>query len=87
MERTDSHNFADGVFGSIPADLDYFWIQIKGPATLLTASLPSGSDGNVMTTHGAAADGALIINNADGEHACAIIDDASLFEIVCDFPF
>lgn len=87
MDRTDSSSIGAGVFQGVVTDGDHCWLQIKGQATLLTASLPSGSDGNAMTTNGAAADGALIIANADGEEVCAIIDDASLFEIICDFKF
>ncbi len=87
MDRTDSSNIGAGIFQVAVTDGDHCWLQIKGQATLNTTSLPSGSDGNAMTTNGSAADGALIIPNAHGEEICAVIDDASLFQIICDFRF
>lgn len=87
MDVTDSHNIGAGVFLSVPADGDFCWVQIRGRATLLAAALPAGADGNALTANGAAADGALAVVNADSEVVCAYADDASLFEIVCAFPF
>jgi hypothetical protein len=70
---------------------DYFWVQIKGPATLAVALGGSAGDGDPLTAVGAA-DKALT-KAAESDTAavykpvCAIAVDASAKEILCDFPF
>jgi hypothetical protein len=82
---SDSVGIGAGVLFSAPTDGDYCWIQIKGPATLSLA-LTAGADGNALTAIGAG-DGTLDVSALVTDHICAIADDASAFEIVCDFPF
>lgn len=76
MDVTDSGGVGAGVFQSIPADGEYCWLQITGPATLTTA-LTSGADGNALTAISAGADGTLAVSGAVTDHVCAIAVDAS----------
>lgn len=82
---SDSVNVGAGVLKSAPTDGQYCWIQIKGPATLALA-LTAGADGNALTVVGTT-DGTLDVSAAVTDHVCAIADDISEKEIVCDFPF
>ena len=82
---SDSVNIGAGVLKSAPTDGQYCWIQIKGPATLSIA-LTAGADGNALTVVGTT-DGTLDVSAAYTDHVCAIADDISAKEIVCDFPF
>ncbi len=87
MDLTDAYMGA-GVFVSVPADGQYCWIQIKGPATLAIA-LTAGADGNPLTHIGAGADGTLDVvadGEADTSAICAFATDASAKKIICDFP-
>jgi hypothetical protein len=69
----------------------YFWVQIKGPATVNQAIGGSASDGDPLTCVGAA-DKALT-KAAESDTAAvykpvvAFAVDASDKEIICDFPF
>lgn len=69
----------------------YFWIQIKGAATVSTALGGSAGDGDPLTCVGAA-DKALT-KAAESDTAAvykpvvAFAVDASAKEIICDFPF
>lgn len=73
-----------GVFMSVPADLEYCWIQVKGPATITTA-LTAGADGNALTAVGAT-DGTLDVSLAVTDAIVAYAIDASERKIMCDFP-
>lgn len=73
-----------GVLGAAPANGEYCWIQIKGPATLALA-LTAGSDGDPLTPTGAT-DGTLDVTAAATSHVCAFAGDISDREIICDFP-
>lgn len=84
-DLSDSVNVGAGVLQSAPADGEYCWIQIKGPATLSIA-LTAGADGNALTPVGAT-DGTLDVSAAVTDHVCAIADDISAKEIICDFPW
>jgi hypothetical protein len=70
---------------------DFFWVQIKGPATVAVTLGGSAGDGDPLTAVGAA-DKALT-KAAESDTAavykpvCAIAVDASAREIICDFPF
>ena len=70
---------------------DYFWIQIKGPATLAVALGGSAGDGDPLTAVGAADKALTKAAEADSaatyKHVCAVAVDASAKEIICDFPF
>ena len=76
---------------AVTEDASYFWVQIKGPATLSTALGGSAGDGDPLTAAGAA-DKALT-KAAESDTAAvykpvvAIAVDASAKEILCDFPF
>lgn len=86
-DLTDAYLGA-GVLQSAPADLEYCWIQIKGPATLTTA-LAAGSDGNPLT-HIGSNDSTLDVvadGEADTSAIVAYATDASAKKIACDFPF
>ena len=82
---SDSVGIGAGVLQAVAADTEYCWVQIKGPATLSIA-LTAGADGNALTAVGAG-DGTLDVSALVTDHICAYADDASAFEIVCDFPF
>src|SRR3990167_9203853 len=56
-DLSDSAEVGAGVLQAIMSDLEYGWIQIKGPATL-TIALTAGADGDPLTPTGAG-DGTL----------------------------
>lgn len=83
---------------AVTADASYFWIQIKGAATLAVALESSNDVAPVAAGDGdplvlGDADKALRRQNttidADAERIveCAIAVDASAKEIICDFPY
>lgn len=74
-DLSDSAGVGAGVLQSAPADGEYCWIQIKGPATLTTA-LTAGADGNALTPVGST-DGTLDVSALVTDHICAIAVDAS----------
>ncbi|MGR8921004.1 MAG: hypothetical protein ACU85V_15420 [Gammaproteobacteria bacterium] len=75
-----------GVLQVAMSDLEYAWLQIKGPATLSIA-LTAGADGDSLTPTGAG-DGTLdLAVAAETDHICATAVDASAAIILCDFPF
>lgn len=69
----------------------YFWVQIKGAATLSTALGGSASDGDPLTCVGAADKALTKAAEADltgvYKPVVAIAVDATAKEIICDFPF
>ena len=84
-DLSDSAGLGAGVLQAAPADGEYCWVQIKGPATLSIA-LTAGADGNALTPVGAG-DGTLDVSALVTDHICAYADDASAKEIICDFPW
>ena len=85
-DLSDTNGVGAGVLQSSPADGEYCWIQIKGPATLSIA-LSAGANGDSLTPTGAA-DGSLdLATAAETDHICATVDDASTNKIICDFPW
>lgn len=84
-DLSDSANLGAGVLQSAPADGEYCWIQIKGPATI-TPALAAGGDGQALTAVGAT-DGRLDLSNAVTDSICAYAVDATAKIILCDFPF
>lgn len=84
-DLSDSVEIGAGVLQAVLTDGDYGWIQIKGPATL-TIALTAGADGDPLTPTGAT-DGTLDVSASVTDHVCAIADDISAKEIICDFPF
>ena len=84
-DLSDSAGVGAGVLQSAPADGEYCWIQIRGPATLTTA-LTAGADGNALTPVGAT-DGTLDVSALVTDHLCAYAIDASAKIILCEFPF
>ena len=82
-DATDSIGLGAGVFQSIPADGEYCWVQIKGPATL-TTTLTSGADGNALCA--GAADLTLKVSAAVTDSVVAFAVDASADIISCNFP-
>jgi hypothetical protein len=83
-DLSDSSFVGAGVFMSIPADGEYCWIQVKGPATITTA-LTAGADGNALTAVGAT-DGTLDVSALVSDAIVAYAIDASEKKIMCDFP-
>lgn len=81
---SDSAGLGAGVLQSAPANNEYCWIQIKGPATI-TPALTSGADGNSLTA--GAADSTLKVSAAVTDSVIAYAIDASAKIIMCDFPF
>ena len=83
-DLSDSAGLGAGVLQSAPADGEYCWIQIKGPATLTTA-LTAGADGNALTAVGAT-DGTLDVSALVTDAIVAYAVDASVKIVMCDFP-
>ena len=75
---------------AVTTDASYFWIQIKGAATLAVALGGSAGDGDPLTAT-AAADKALT-KAAEADTAATYVSvvayavDASAKEVLCDFP-
>ena len=84
-DLSDSAGLGAGVLQSAPADGEYCWIQIKGPATI-TPALTAGADGNALTAVGAT-DGTLDVSALVTDSVVAYAVDASAKIIMCDFPF
>lgn len=84
-DLSDSAGLGAGVLQSAPADGEYCWVQIKGPATLNTA-LTAGADGNALTAVGAT-DGTLDVSAAVTDAVVAYAVDASAKIVMCDFPY
>lgn len=76
---------------AVTDDASYFWVQIKGAATVAVALGGSAGDGDPLTCVGAA-DKALT-KAAESDTAAvykpvvAFAVDASAKEIICDFPW
>lgn len=83
-DLSDSAGLGAGVLQSAPADGEYCWIQIKGPATI-TPSLTAGADGNALTAVGAT-DGTLDVSALVTDAVVAYAVDASAKIILCAFP-
>ncbi len=83
-DLSSSNNIGAGVFQSAPADGEYCWIQVAGPATITTA-LTAGSDGNALTAVGAT-DGTLDVSALVTDAIVAYAIDASEKKIICAFP-
>lgn len=83
-DLSDSSYVGAGVFQSAPADGEYCWIQVHGPATLTTA-LTAGADGNALTPVGST-DGTLDVSAAVTDHIAAIAVDASAKKVVVTCP-
>lgn len=84
-DLSDSANVGAGVLQSAPANSEYCWVQIAGPATLNTA-LTAGADGNALTAVGAT-DGTLDVSAAVTDTIVAYAIDASAKIVMCAFPF
>jgi len=84
-DLSDSAGLGAGVLLSAPADGEYCWIQIKGPATLTTA-LTAGADGNALTAVGST-DGTLDVSALVTDAVVAYAVDASAKIVMCDFPW
>lgn len=81
-----------GVVGAtVTADASYFWIQIKGAATLSLDPGGTAGDGDPLTAVGAADKALTRAKEADSTAVyvtvVAIATDDSAKEIICDFPF
>ena len=83
-DLSDSNGVGAGMLMSAPADGEYCWIQVAGPATLTTA-LTAGADGNALTAVGAT-DGTLDVSAAVTDHICAIALDASARKVMLTCP-
>lgn len=84
-DLSDSAGLGAGVLQSAPANNEYCWVQIKGPATLNTA-LTAGGDGNALTPVGST-DGTLDVSALVTDAICAYAIDASAKIVMCDFPW
>ena len=84
-DLSDSAGLGAGVLQSAPADAEYCWIQIKGPATLTTA-LTAGADGNALTVVGST-DGTLDVSALVTDAIVAYAVAASAKIVLCDFPY
>lgn len=83
-DLSDSNNIGAGMFMSAPADGEYCWIQVAGPATLTTA-LTAGADGNALTAVGAT-DGTLDVSALVTDFICAVAIDASTRKVILTCP-
>ena len=71
----DTNKVAAGMFVSVPADGQFCWLQVRGPATVNLA-INSGADGAACMPH--STDGMLTIATAnDVIVSCATASDAS----------
>ena len=84
-DLSDSAGLGAGVLQSAPANNEYCWVQIKGPATLNTA-LTAGGDGNALTPVGST-DGTLDVSALVTDAICAYAIDATAKIVMCDFPW
>ena len=84
-DLSDSAGLGAGVLQSAPANNEYCWVQIKGPATLNTA-LTAGGDGNALTPVGST-DGTLDVSALVTDAICAYAIDAAAKIVMCDFPW
>lgn len=85
MDVTDSVGITAGAFQSVPADGEYCWLQIKGPATL-TGALVSGADGNALTAS-TTTDGRLKVSGAVTDAVSGYAVDASAKIVFLDCPY
>lgn len=83
-DLSDGNGIGAGMFMSVPADGDYCWLQVAGPATLTTA-LTAGADGNALTAVGAT-DGTLDVSAAVTDFICAVAIDASAKKVILTCP-
>ncbi len=83
-DLSDSAEVGAGVLVAAPADGEYAWVQVTGPATL-AAGLTAGGDGDALTPTGAT-DGTLDVSAAVTDHVCAVAVDASAKIVLCRFP-
>lgn len=83
-DLSDSNNIGAGMLCSAPADGEYCWIQVQGPATLNTA-LTAGADGNALTAVGAT-DGTLDVSALVTDFICAVAIDASAKKVILTCP-
>lgn len=83
-DLSDSAGLGAGVLQAAPADGEYCWIQIRGPATLTTA-LTAGADGNALTAVGST-DGTLDVSALVTDAVVAFAVDASAKIVMCMFP-
>lgn len=76
---------------AVTANNSFFWVQIKGFATLAVALGGSAGDGDPLTAVGAADKALTKAAEADSAatyvSVVAIAMDASDKEVICDFPF
>lgn len=76
---------------AVTTDASYFWIQIKGPATINVALGGSAGDGDPLTAVAAADKGLTKAAEADSTatyvSVVAYAVDASAKTIACAFPF
>lgn len=90
-DSTGAEIGAGVVQAAVTVDGSYFWVQIKGFATLSTALGGSAGDGDPLTAVGAADKALTKAAEADStatyKHVCAVAMDASDMEVICDFPF
>ena len=74
---------------AVTADGSYFWVQIKGPATVAVTIGGTPADGDPLTATGAADKALTLATEGAGTltSVVAIGVDVSAKEIICDFPF
>ena len=71
----DTNKVAAGMFVSVPADAQFCWLQVRGPA-VVNLAINSGADGAALMPH--STDGMLTIATANDVIApCATASDAS----------
>jgi len=75
MSTGDTNVVAAGMFVSVPADAQFCWLQVRGPA-VVNLAINSGADGAACMPH--TTDGMLTIATAnDVIVSCATASDAS----------
>jgi len=79
------------VVAAVTEDASYFWVQIKGAATVTEALGGSAGDGDPLTCVGASDKALTKAAEADStgvyKPVVAFAVDASAKEIICDFPY
>ena len=88
-DATGSEIGAGVAVAAVTTDASYFWVQIKGAATVTVALGGSAGDGDPLTAVGAADKGLTLATEGASTltYTCAVAVDASAKEIICDFPW
>lgn len=72
---------------AVTTDAQYFWLQIKGPATLTVTLGGTATDGSNLIAKGAADKALDMLTTTTAAIVCAFAEDASAKKVILDCPF